>query len=68
MDKKPTLVPSVLHDLVDVVPRRDGRGDAIRVQDGDMSVASPGEVERNRAAPGAGADNEDGGIMIQLSR
>lgn len=63
MNGKPTLIVviviTVLHDLVDVVSCRNGRGDGIRVEDRHVFVASTGEVEGRGAAPGASADDED---------
>lgn len=51
----------MLHDLIDIVARRDGRRHRVRVQDGDMLVSSTGEMEGRGAAPCAGSDDEDGG-------
>lgn len=69
MNEKPTLVViviTVLHDFVDIVPRRDGRGNGVRVENGDVFVASPGEVQGRRTAPGPGADDEEGGVVSQV--
>jgi hypothetical protein len=50
---------SFFGDLVEVVARGDGGGERAAVEYFDAGVAASGELERNGAAPGACANDQD---------
>jgi hypothetical protein len=49
----------VLHDLVDVVPRSNGRRDWVRVQHFHIFVSTTGQMESSRTSPSARAHYQD---------